>query len=215
MSRRLMVVLLSSACLAAVACGDSKPNRSVPTKAPSVAESAESKQAALAAAQAALPVAEEEAALEYAYSPVGKRDPFRSVKFDEERAAELKKQAEAEAAANQPVLPIENVRCGPLCKWDLEQFRLVAIVSGVSTPMAMLESPDGTGHTVQRGDFIGKRNGKVTQIRPGEVIVTEIYRDNAGVPQPNDIAIVLPKAATDTVELNGDKNLMNGTEEQQ
>lgn len=205
--RRLSVVLLSTICM--IACEDAKPKRPVPKKT-NVAAVAETPQAAIAAAQAALPTIQEEPTHEYAYSPVGKRDPFRSVKHDEEHAALLKRQQEeAEAKATKDELPVENVRCGALCKWDLEQFKLVAIITGVSTPTAMLEAPDGSGFTVHRGTFIGKRNGKITQIRPGEIIVTEIYRDNSGVPQPNDIALVLPKSSDDAVELDGDKNFMN------
>jgi type IV pilus assembly protein PilP len=40
----------------------------------------------------------------------------------------------------------------------LEDMRLIAIVSGVASPSAMIEDQNGTGHTVHRGDFIGRED---------------------------------------------------------
>ncbi len=203
MFRRLLIISLCVTWL--TACEDAKPRRSRPNAPAATAQAAPTPPPAEGIGAA--PTSEEvEAGLEYAYSPVGKRDPFRSFLIDEANAAAQK------AAA--PARPVENLRCGPLCKWDLEQLRLVAIVSGVSSPIAMVESPDGNGYMVRRGAFIGKRNGKVTNIRPGEMVVTEIYKDNAGVPQPHEIAIPLSKSPTDQVDLEGENNLMNAGIEQ-
>jgi type IV pilus assembly protein PilP len=114
--------------------------------------------------------------VEYAYSPVGKRDPFRSA---------IDEKAGPSEATDRP-------DCGPLCKWELEQLRLVAVISGVSNPLAMVEDPNGRGYIVRRGTFVGKRNGKVTQIRSGEVVVTEIYKDQMGKPHVNPVPIKIP-----------------------
>lgn len=192
--------LVISLCVTGlIACGDDKPKRSLP-KAPAAAKAAPTPPPVMEL-DPNLPAEKVEIAHEYAYSPVGKRDPFRSFLLEETKAAEKKVAV--------PVKPIENLRCGPLCKWDLEQLRLVAIVSGVSSPMAMVEAPDGKGYTVRRGAFIGKRNGKVTNIRPSEMVVTEIYKDNAGVPQPHEISITLPKSPAEQMDLEGENNLMN------
>lgn len=131
--------------------------------------------------------------LEYVYSPVGKRDPFRSILLDL-------------VAADQK--PDENAPpdCGPLCKWELEQFKLVAVISGVSNPMAMVEDPQRRGHLVRRGAFMGKRNGKVTQIRSGEIVVTEIFKDQMG--KPHIIPVVIRLPAEKTVKGMEDQNLL-------
>ncbi|MGC4122297.1 MAG: pilus assembly protein PilP [Myxococcales bacterium] len=68
----------------------------------------------------------------------------------------------------------------------------MAIISGVSNPLAMVEDPNGRGYIVRRGTFVGKRNGKVTQIRAGELVVTEIYKDQMGKPHINPVPIKLP-----------------------
>lgn len=156
------------ALLAAVACGSEPPAQPEPPPppppkaAPKVAEAAP---------------AEVVPAVEYAYSPVGKRDPFRST-VDEKLGP----------AGDAPLVP----NCGPLCKWELDQLRLVAVISGVSNPLAMVEDPTGRGYIVRRGTFVGKRNGKITQIRSGEVVVTEIYKDQMGKPHINPVPIKLP-----------------------
>lgn len=40
----------------------------------------------------------------------------------------------------------------------LEDMRLIAIVSGVASPSAMIVDGSGAGHTVHRGDFIGRED---------------------------------------------------------
>ena len=103
--------------------------------------------------------------------------------------------------------------CQAIKNCGLEQEK-VAIVSGISNPIAMVEAPDGKGYTVRRGTFIGKRSGKVTNIRPSEMVITEIYKDNAGVPQPHEIYIALPKSPEEQMDLEGENNLMNAGIEQ-
>jgi len=106
------------------------------------------------------PAAVEEAA--YAYSPAGKRDPFFTPRA-------------------QPT-PVDEVQCGVLCRWDLEQYRLVSTVTAQASPRGMVEAPNGTGYVVAPGDLIGKRGGRVAAIRAGQVFVDEPCQDaNGGV----------------------------------
>ena len=102
---------------------------------------------------------------EYVYTPIGKRDPFRSF-FDSFEAVEPQQRGDSE--------------CGLLCQWELDQLRLVAVVSGVASPLAMVEDPEGRGHMVRRGSYIGKRSGKVTDIRRDRLVVTELLRNKQG-----------------------------------
>lgn len=182
MSHRIPIL---AAVLALASCGDPPPP--APVAAP-VRKPVPAQKKAETAEQPADAVPQ----LEYAYSPVGKRDPFRSVLDD---------------AKQQGTDPGGDVDCGPLCKWDLEQLKLVAVVSGVSNPLAMVEDPNGRGYIVRRGTFVGKRNGKVTQIRSGEVMVTEIYKDQMGKPHINPVAIRLPEDKL--AGTPGDQNLLS------
>jgi type IV pilus assembly protein PilP len=181
MNMRIPVLLLSCAL---AACGGDGAGKAMPAPAPR-----------RDAAKKAPAVEKEEAApapvpVEYAYSPVGKRDPFRSI-LD----------AAAEARPDQAARP----DCGPLCKWEIDQLRLVAVISGMSNPLGMVEDPGGKGYIVRRGTFMGKRNGKVTQIRAGEVVVTEIFKDQMGKPHPNLVVIKLP---SEKAAVEEDQNLL-------
>ena len=116
----------------------------------------------------------------YAYSPIGKRDPFRSLFEQFEQDAYAKDLTE-------------------LQKFEIDQLRLVGIVSRIATPYALVEDPNGKGHTLTRGKLIGKNWGRVASISPDCVIVREEYRDYTGrkvtnttdlcIPKPTDIAI--------------------------
>ncbi len=169
------VAALLAAVLCLHACGETKKRPAPVAAAPSPAVALSSPaDGGTAGATAEAPTAE--APYEYVYSPVGKRDPFRSVLIE---LADLGRPQGPSACQT------------PLCKWDLDQFRLVAVVTGMSSPLAMVEDPKGKGHFVRRGTQIGKNNGKVTQIRPSEVVVTEIVR-TTGKPLPNPIVLKLP-----------------------
>jgi len=68
----------------------------------------------------------------------------------------------------------------------IEEMRLIAIVTGLSRPKAMLVDPAGVGHVIERGDYIGRPkviqasgsvsmtlNWRVDRIRDNEVVLTQ------------------------------------------
>ena len=102
-----------------------------------------------------------------------RRDPFKTY-FDELNA----------------VLPT-NEKFTDLQKVDLDKLKLVAVVVGTATPMAMVEEPGGKGYTLKIGTLVGKRLGQVKHIRRGEVIVQEEFRDFTGkrIPQLKELKL--------------------------
>jgi len=93
----------------------------------------------------------------YVYSPVGKRDPFRSP---------------------HRLLPDEKKRQRTeLEQYDLDQLKLTAVISRIGQPRALVVTPDGRGHVVRIGMLIGPNEGRITAIRPVQIEVTERYRD--------------------------------------
>lgn len=114
------------------------------------------------------------AEIAYAYSPIGKRDPFRSL-FDQLQREEGSQQLTE------------------LQKFELDQLRLVAIVSRIATPYAMVEDPSTKGHTLTRGTLIGKNWGRVAEINPECVVIKEEYRDYTGRKVTNKTDMCLPK----------------------
>ncbi|MCE9667379.1 pilus assembly protein PilP [Myxococcus stipitatus] len=102
----------------------------------------------------------------YTYNPVGKRDPFRSP------LEELGPVSQAN-----PVTACTE----PLCAFDLDQLKLVAVVTGDANPIAMVEDPLGRGHIVRRNTRVGRQGGKVTQILRDSLTVTEVFSGNGEI----------------------------------
>jgi type IV pilus assembly protein PilP len=160
-SRRVLCLLASGAL---AACGGSQPTSAVAPR----------------GAQAQKPVTPPAAAIvqvgpAYVYNPIGKRDPFRSPDLDLARSS-----------------AVNNSACNePLCKFDLDQLTLVAVVSGDSNPVAMVQDPQGRGYILHRNTRIGRQGGKVTQILRDSVIVTEYFTAPDGKSNANQLTLAI------------------------
>lgn len=180
-----------SLCVLAMACGDDPPAPSGPppkaaaglnvlTKGTEAAGEAPAAADTPAAPAAPAPAAEgsagsgEVSEIAYAYSPIGKRDPFRSL-FDQ-----LAKEEQTQQLT-------------PLQKFEIDQLKLVAVVTRIATPYAMVEDPSGKGHTLRRGTLIGKNWGRVSAINEDCVVIKEEYRDYTGRKVTNQLSMCLPK----------------------
>jgi len=117
----------------------------------------------------------------YFYTPIGKRDPFRPYFLDVQKI----------------VVRTGNENAGPLEQFELEQLKLVALLTGMDTPMAMVEDPAGKGYTVVPGAMIGKNGGRVARITKEEVLVEEEYYNSEGKRIINKISIKLPSEASE------------------
>jgi type IV pilus assembly protein PilP len=175
MTARHVATLALAGALAA--CG-SKPAPRAPVPAPLQAA------APAAAAQPAAPEPKKSAEPEWSYSSVGKRDPFRSFL--------------AEIARGQNNLA---TRCAtPLGRFELEQLKLVAVVTGLEDPVGMVEAPTGRGYSVRRGACIGKNGGVVAAVRSGELVVSEWAMRADGTRDRTQTVLRLPKEAALTIE---------------
>ena len=161
---RLLALLLVTALV--VACGESKPTAPRPAAPPAAKPAAGPAAPASAAPEA-----------EVAYSSVGKRDPFKSFLGD------------LRASTGAVV-----TRCNtPLGRFELDQLRLVAVITGLAEPLAMVEAPTGVGYSVRKGACSGKNGGVVATIRTGEVVVTEWAMRADGTREKTETALRLPK----------------------
>lgn len=70
----------------------------------------------------------------------------------------------------------------PLEKIELSQIRLVAviIVPGTNRHIAMVEEASGKGYEVSVGTYIGKKQGRVSEIKKSSIVVKELYKDYKG-----------------------------------
>lgn len=118
------------------------------------------------------PEASDDDSDDFAYNPIGKRDPFRSF------------------FRSGPDRSIASPT--PLQRFEVDQYHLVGIVWGINNPRAMVEDPEAMGHVIEVGTYIGKNWGKVTQINSGSVIITEEYQTIDGELVTNQIVLELP-----------------------
>jgi type IV pilus assembly protein PilP len=100
-------------------------------------------------------------AVDYAYDPLGKRDPFRSFVLD--RLKEL-------GAASK----------GPLEQFDLNQLNVLGVVWETNQRRALVSDPSGQAYIVREGDAIGTNDGRVIRIDDNLMLVRETYVDHMG-----------------------------------
>ena len=164
----LLVLSVTAMLLAAVGCDDAPAPKPVVKKAmPKPVKST------AATAEDELADAPEVA---YQYTAIGKRDPFRS--FFEEFNEKEKQEGTTE-----------------LQTFEIDQLKLIAIITGRATPYAMVQDPSGKGHTLTRVTLIGKNWGRVATITQDCVVVKEEYRNYTGRKVTNTVPMCLPKPA--------------------
>jgi type IV pilus assembly protein PilP len=118
-----------------------------------------------AVATTSLPSADDD----YAYNPIGKRDPYRAF-----------------FPTGPGGIGVDCLETGdPLQCFAVEQLQLTGVVWG-ERPRALLEDPGGGSHVVELGSYVGKQWGRVTHIESDAVVITEEYlgRDDQLVTHP-------------------------------
>lgn len=80
----------------------------------------------------------------------------------------------------------------PLQKYELSNLSLKGIVWGISSPTALIETPDGKGYNVKVGTPIGKNGGKILSILTDKVIVLEKFVDFKGEIKTRKVELDLP-----------------------
>ncbi|MEA3545937.1 MAG: pilus assembly protein PilP [Thermodesulfobacteriota bacterium] len=94
----------------------------------------------------------------FTYSPKGRRDPFKPLV---EKKREVIKKAKGR---------LTKIK-GPLEKFELSQYRLIAIMVVKGVPRAMVAAPDGRSYTVKVGEYIGMNDGLVKKIETKVTVV--------------------------------------------
>ena len=151
-------------------CGESeddwKPVRRAPRKSAEKSAQAEADDAAA-----------KEKKVAFSYSPIGKRDPFKSY------IATMLQDPNREK--KRPKSPTEE--------YEIGQYQLTGLLSGTSQPRAVLQDPSGKGHIVKIGTRLGRNGGRITRISSTEIMVVEEFRAPTGERKRVPIKIELPK----------------------
>ncbi len=102
------------------------------------------------------------------YNFQGKIDPF--LPLIQEKSQE-----------NKPVVDNKPKRIlTPLEKIELSQIRLVAVIIMKNKQIAMVEEASGKGYEVGIGTYIGKNQGRISEIRKSSIVIKEVIRDYKG-----------------------------------
>lgn len=78
-----------------------------------------------------------------------------------------------------------------LTSFDVTRFQLVAILTGMGSPRAMLSLPNKETETVRIGDKIGKNSGVIHRINDSEVVIKESYKDYLGKERSHFTSLVI------------------------
>ena len=187
---RASLLLVLGCCVGMVGCGETEESYTGGLGLPGGGspDESEQEQAQAAAADSAADLGPAVYSDDdFAELDIQNRDPFRSY------AKAFK--AQAAAPAQRRVL---------LPSTSLDEMRLIAIVTGIATPRAMLTDTSQVGHVVRRGDYIGRPevvqsggsegmpvtlNWRVDRIRPGSVVLT---REDPTAPDKPPLTRVMP-----------------------
>ena len=68
----------------------------------------------------------------------------------------------------------------PLEKVELSQIKLVAVIIMKNRQIAMVEEASGKGYEVGIGTYMGKNEGRVSEIKQNSILIKEVVRDYKG-----------------------------------
>lgn len=110
---------------------------------------------------------------DFMYDPTGKKDPFRSFDFSPRKASK----------DSGPITELE--------KYSYSELKLTAIIQGFDTPKAIIEDPNGKGHTISVDSKIGRLGGKVINIDANKVSILETSIDFNGSKNTRTVELFL------------------------
>jgi type IV pilus assembly protein PilP len=102
------------------------------------------------------------------YDFQGKIDPFESL--IQEKSVEIMPQVDERP--KRILTPLEKI--------GINQIRLVAVIIMKNRQIAMVEEANGKGYEVGIGTYIGKNQGKVSEIKDNSIVIKELVKDYKG-----------------------------------
>ena len=113
----------------------------------------------------------------FTYQPDGKRDPFQPPASWLERNAVTEEEVAVVPELGRPKRQKEFLEA-----FHLDSLNLVAILFkvGARNPAAMVQDPEGRGHVVRPGNYIGVNSGRISRITDGAVEIIEPLRNPVG-----------------------------------
>lgn len=111
-----------------------------------------------------------------------KKDPFKPYVVAKSAPISLQKRVKR---TNRFALPIHS--------FDVNQFKLIGVITGGKENQAMVTDPNGKGYVLRPGMTIGKNEGRIVSITSSGVNVLEQFTDDNGRVHKEYIKINLPR----------------------
>lgn len=122
----------------------------------------------------------------YFYDPTGRRDPFKPYFSSIEPLPVIATEPDN---SKTPDVINDNI----LLNFDLEKYKVVAILWQVKDPKVVIKDPDGKTHLMRKENKLGKNNGFIAEIREGEIVVVEPVTAESGVSSATTRILTLRK----------------------
>lgn len=151
-------------------------------------------------------------------SAIGKVD-FQEIEFGESERSRDPFRSYEQTFVDESRTTAKSQRQVLLADHNIDELKLVGIVTGVPDAKAMLVDPQGKGHVVQRGQFIGRAeivhgdskgapafevNWRVDRIRDGDIVLVREDPKNPEVPSSTRVLPLHPdpNARLDTMDFH-------------
>ncbi len=108
----------------------------------------------------------------------GKKDPFRSYVI---------------AAKAKLALPPLSGKQLPIQTYEVGQFKVLGIITGLAENRAMVQDPAGKSYVIKVGALIGSRNGRLLNITVNALEISEQYREENGKISSKVVRLTLPR----------------------
>ncbi len=133
----------------------------------------------------------------FTYRADGKRDPFEPPASWLERKAVTEEEVAVLPQLGRPKRQKEFLEA-----FHLDSLKLVAILFkiGSRNPAAMVQDPEGRGHVVRPGNYIGVNSGRISRIADGVVEIIEPLNNPGGDKTSRTITLRLSDRNEENVE---------------
>jgi len=173
LKRSKIIFLLMAFLFLVAACGGGTPPASLPVKGKVPLAEQKKEGPAQGVEKGEKKESGEKEETEYAYNPTGKSDPFKPF------------------IQLTPIKEPKGPGITPLQKYDINQLRLVAVITVPEGNIALVEDSLGKGYFVRKGTVMGRNDGKVKKILKDRVIIEEVYQDVLGQTKVNEVYLFL------------------------
>lgn len=90
-------------------------------------------------------------------------------------------------------LPQVTEKLLPIQQYEVNQFKVLGIITGLVDNRAMVLDPAGKSYVLKEGTFIGRNNGRVLKITAKHIEISEQYREDSGKIRNRVISLALPR----------------------